>query len=112
MDGEGELVEDTLFLACTRPAMFGGATVEAVCLNVMLTTLVFLVLGSIFYAVIGVALHVIARGIVRHDHNAFRVLAGWAETRAKYRNTTYWGGASVTPLRLKRSYDERDLSDA
>ncbi len=111
MDEDGELAEDTLFLACTRPTMFGGATVEAVCLNVMLTTLVFLALGSIFYAVIGLVLHAIARSIVRHDHNAFRVLAGWAETRAKYRNSAYWGGSSVTPLRLVRSYDERDLSD-
>jgi type IV secretion system protein VirB3 len=102
MDDHEAIVEDTLFLACTRPAMFGGTTVEAVCLNVMLTTLVTLGLGSIFYALFGVVVHGVARAIVRHDHNAFRVLAGWAETRGRYRNSAYWGGSSVTPLRLTR----------
>ena len=29
------LTEDTLFLACTRPAMVGGVTMEAMALNVM-----------------------------------------------------------------------------
>lgn len=104
------LISDTLFLACTRPAMFAGVTVEAMGINVFVTTLLFLGLGSIFYALIGVVLHWLARVIVRHDHNAFRVLAGWADTRGRYRNSMYWGGSSVTPLRLKRSYDFGDLT--
>jgi type IV secretion system protein VirB3 len=111
MDADVEISDDILFLACTRPAMFAGATIEAVCLNVILTTLLFLALGSIFYAAVGAILHVIARSIVRHDHNAFRVLSGWAETKGRHRNTVFWGGSSVTPLRLVRTYGERDLND-
>lgn len=103
------LITDTLFLACTRPAMFAGVTVEAMGVNVFVTTLLFLGLGSIFYALIGIVLHGLCRIIVRHDHNAFRVLAGWADTKGRYRTTTYWGGSSVTPLRLKRTYDTGDL---
>lgn len=105
MTGKEPLHSDTLFLACTRPAMFAGVTVEAMGINVFVTTLLFLGLGSIFYALIGVVLHGLSRIIVRHDHNAFRVLAGWADTKGRYRNSAYWGGSSVTPLRLKRTYD-------
>jgi type IV secretion system protein VirB3 len=104
------LTSDTLFLACTRPAMFAGVTVEAMGVNVFATTLLFLGLGSIFYALIGIVLHGFARVIVRHDHNAFRVLAGWADTKGRYRTTAYWGGSSVTPLRLKRTFDTGDLA--
>ena len=104
------LTSDTLFLACTRPAMFAGVTVEAMGVNVFVTTLLFLGLGSIFYALIGIVLHGLCRVIVRHDHNAFRVLAGWADTKGRYRTTAYWGGSSVTPLRLKRTYTLGDLA--
>ncbi len=104
------LIADTLFLACTRPAMFAGVTVEAMGVNVFVTTLLFLGLGSIFYALIGIVLHGLCRVIVRHDHNAFRVLAGWADTKGRYRTTAYWGGSSVAPLRLKRTFDTGDLA--
>ena len=109
MADQEPLTIDTLFLACTRPVMFAGVTVEAMGVNVFVTTLLFLALGSIFYALIGVVLHGLARVIVRHDHNAFRVLAGWADTKGRYRNSAYWGGSSVTPLRLKRTYELGDL---
>ena len=110
MTEQEPLTTDTLFLACTRPAMFAGVTVEAMGINVFVTTLLFLGLGSIFYALIGVVLHGLCRVIVRHDHNAFRVLAGWADTKGRYRTTAYWGGSSVTPLRLKRTFDTGDLA--
>ena len=105
------LTTDTLFLACTRPAIFAGVTVEAMGINVFVTTLLFLGLGSICYALIGIVLHGLTRVIIRHDHNAFRVLAGWADTQGRYRTTRYWGGSSVTPLCLKRTYDAGDLDN-
>ena len=103
------LAHDPLFLACTRPAMFGGVTMEAMAVNVMATSVLFLVLGSMRYALVGVLIHVVFKVILRHDHNAFRVLMAWLDTRGRCRNTSYWGGASVTPLRLVNHYDERDL---
>ena len=110
MTEQQPLHSDTLFLACTRPAMFAGVTVEAMGINVFVTTLLFLGLGSIFYASTGVVLHGLCRVIVRHDHNAFRVLAGWADTKGRYRTSAYWGGSSVTPLRLKRTYTIRNMA--
>ncbi|MBB4193016.1 type IV secretion system protein VirB3 [Rhizobium aethiopicum] len=104
------LDDDTLFLACTRPAMIAGVTVEAMGVNIMLTTILYITAGSIAYALTGVVFHFLFRALVRHDHNEFRILLAWIETRGRSRNATYWGGATLSPLTLARRYDERDLS--
>lgn len=103
------LAEDTLFLACTRPAMIGGVTMEAMGINMIFTTILFIVAGSVAYALVGLVFHVIFKAIVKHDHNMFRVLLGWIETRGRARNGGFWGGSSLTPMKLVRCYDERDL---
>ena len=103
------LEDDTLFLACTRPAMIAGVTMEAMGINVMASALLFLVCGSLLYGLVAIPIHFICRTIVRHDHNAFRVLASWLDTSGRARNLGLWGGTSLTPLRLVRHYDERDL---
>lgn len=106
------LEEDTLFLACTRPAMIGGVTMEAMGINMIFTTILFILAGSVAYALVGLVFHVIFKAIVKHDHNMFRVLMGWIETRGRTRNSRFWGGSSLTPTRLVRRYDERDLGFA
>lgn len=106
------LEEDTLFLACTRPAMIAGVTMEAMGVNIILTTILYIVAGSIAYGLVGVVFHFIFRSLVKHDHNMFRILLAWIETRGRSRNGAYWSGASLTPLRLVRHYDERDLGHA
>ncbi len=103
------LEKDTLFLACTRPAMIGGVTMEAMGINMIFTTILFIVAGSVAYALVGLVFHVIFKAIVKHDHNMFRVLLGWIETRGRTRNSAFWGGSSLTPMKLVRRYDERDL---
>ncbi|MBZ9764780.1 type IV secretion system protein VirB3 [Mesorhizobium sp. CA8] len=103
------LEEDTLFIACTRPAMIAGVTMEAMGVNIMLTTILYILAGSIAYALVGVAFHLLFRAVVKHDHNMFRILLAWVETRGRSRNSAYWGGATLTPLRLARRFDERDL---
>jgi type IV secretion system protein VirB3 len=104
------LEEDTLFLACTRPAMIAGVTMEAMGLNIMLTMILYIISGSIAYALVGVVFHLVFRAIVKHDHNMFRILLAWIETRGRSCNASYWGGATLSPLKLVRRYDERDLS--
>ncbi|ULJ72309.1 type IV secretion system protein VirB3 [Rhizobium gallicum] len=105
-----DIEEDTLFLACTRPAMIAGVTMEAMGLNIMLTTILYITAGSIAYALVGVVFHFLFRTLVKHDHNMFRILVSWMETRGRSRNTSYWGGATLSPLKLTRHYDERDLN--
>ncbi|MFG1210264.1 type IV secretion system protein VirB3 [Xanthobacter flavus] len=106
------LEEDTLFLACTRPAMVGGVTIEAMGINVILTTILYILAGSIAYALVGIVFHLVFKTLVKHDHNMFRVLVAWVETRGRSRNNSFWAGSTVTPLKLVRHYDERDLGIA
>ncbi|MFG1280324.1 type IV secretion system protein VirB3 [Xanthobacter autotrophicus] len=103
------LEEDTLFLACTRPAMVAGVTMEAMGINVILTTILYILAGSIAYALVGIVFHRVFKTLVKHDHNMFRVLMAWIETRGRSRNGAFWGGTTLTPLKLVRRYDERDL---
>ena len=108
---EGQLEIDTLFLACTRPAMFLGVTMEAMGINVIFTTILFLAAGSIRYAVIGLALHFVFRAIIWTDHNRFRVLMAWVETAGRMRNGALWGGSTLTPLPIGRRYNIGDLDN-
>ena len=107
--GRPILEEDTLFVACTRPAMIAGVTMEALGINVMATTIFYLAAGSVAYALVGVVFHFVFRALVKHDHNMFRILLAWVETRGRSRNSFYWGGTSLSPLRLVRRSDEKDL---
>lgn len=101
---EERLVEDTLFLACTRPAMVAGAPMEAVGLNLIVSATVFLAAHSPVYLLIAPALHMVFRAICKHDHNAFRVLWQYVETKGRSRNGRLWGGSSATPLPLRRRF--------
>ncbi|MBA8862733.1 type IV secretion system protein VirB3 [Ochrobactrum anthropi] len=110
MSDPAEIDEDVLFLACTRPAMVGGVTMEAMGFNIIGTCILFLVAGSLVYGLVGVAFHFIFQAITKYDHNRFRILNVWLNTRGRARNASLWGGSSLSPLRLHRHYDERDLN--
>jgi type IV secretion system protein VirB3 len=103
------LTEDTLFLACTRPAMVLGAPMEAVGLNIILTAIVFLAAHSLLYLLIAPALHLVFQAICKSDHNAFRVLWLYVETKGRSRNGILWGGSSPSPLPLLRRFSAREL---
>lgn len=107
--GDGEREEDSLFLACTRPTVVLGVTMEAMGVNVIFTTILFLVAGSIRYALIGVALHFVFRAIIWSDHNRFRILLSWVDTAGRMRNAALWGGSSLSPLPLARRYTLEDF---
>lgn len=101
---EERLTEDTLFLACTRPAMVAGVPMEAMGLNVMVSAIAFLAGHSLAWLLIAPALHLVFRAICKHDPNAFRVLWQFVETKGRARNGSAWGGSSSTPLPLKRRF--------
>ena len=105
------LEQDICFLACTRPAMFLGVTMEAFGFNVIGSTIAFLLLGSIRYATIGIVIHFVFRALIWHDHNRFRILLAWIETRGRMRNGLHWGGASVTPMPIGRNQTPTDFRD-
>ena len=99
---EERLAEDTLFLACTRPAMILGVPMEAMGINIILTSIAFLAGHSLLYLLIAPALHVVFQAICKSDHNAFRLLWLYVETKGRSRNSPVWGGSSTTPLPLRR----------
>lgn len=107
---EERLVEDPLFLACTRPAMVMGVPMEAMGVNVILSGLVFLIGGSLLYLLVAPALHMVFRGVCRADHNAFRLLFVYLDTRGRARNSALWGGSSPSPLPLVRRYSAAELT--
>jgi type IV secretion system protein VirB3 len=104
-----ELIQDPLFLACTRPAMIFGVTAEAMLLNVMVTTIIFIAVNNVAYILIGVVVHFLFRLIISFDHNMFRLLFAFLETKGRYVTRRYWGGSSPTPLKLTRSYSGKDF---
>lgn len=101
-DPEEPLAEDTLFLACTRPAMILGVPMEAMGINIILTAIAFLAGHSPLTLLIAPALHLVFQAVCKTDHNAFRLLWLYVETKGRSRNGALWGGSSATPLPLVR----------
>lgn len=106
---DARLVEDPLFLACTRPAMVMGVPLEAMAVNGMATSLVFVVTKNPLYGAVGLVLHLAFRALAGWDHNCFRVLALWAETKGRSRNAAHWGGSTVSPLPVRRPRRASDV---
>ena len=100
MEG-GRLTVDTLFLACTRPAMWRGVPLQAVALIGMMTTVVVVILKNPLYGVLGVAMHYVTRALISRDYHFFGVLWLWADTQARNsRSWDRWGGSSISPMPL------------
>ncbi len=101
MDGQEEMTKDPLFLAVTRPALWAGVPIEAGALIIMAGAITLVGSGNPPYGgAAAVALYAMARLIVRHDVNAFRLIFLWGRTKAANRNRVFWGGSSYTPLPL------------
>jgi len=107
---EEKLIEDPLFLACTRPAMVMGVPMEAMGVNLIVSGIVFLVGGSLLYLLVAPAVHLVFRAICRADHNAFRLLLVHVDTKGRARNGALWGGSSASPLPLARRYRPAELT--
>ena len=103
------LIDEPLFLACTRPAMVLGVPMEAMGANVIVSGVVFLVGGNLLYLLAAPAIHLVFRAICKADHNAFRLLLVYVDTMGRSRNGALWGGSSTSPLRVARRYDVREL---
>lgn len=104
-----ELTHDTLFLACTRPAMTVGVPIEALALITIVTTLVFIVMKNPLYLALGIPVWLLCRALAGQDHNCFRALFLWVDTKGRCRNSPVWGGSSASPLRVRRPVRPREV---
>lgn len=108
-DPAERLTEDPLFLACTRPAMVAGVPMEAMGLNIIVTATIFLAAHGLGWLLIAPAIHLVFRAICKHDHNAFRVLWLFVDTKGRARNGAIWGGSSTTPLQVRRRFTPAEV---
>jgi type IV secretion system protein VirB3 len=77
----GGLTRDTLYLACTRPAMRWGVPVEGYYLNLFGTFVFGMVMGSPLWWGLFVVFHLPMRALADRDPNFFRELRMWLETK-------------------------------
>lgn len=90
--------------------MMLGVPMEAVGVNLIVSSVAFLAGGSLLYLLIAPALHVVFQAICKADPNAFRVLYLFVETRGRSRNGGLWGGSSASPLPVRRRFQASELN--
>lgn len=104
MEARRAALEDTLFLALTRPAMMLGVPSVGLMLNVTGSIIVssWLGMGSwhilAWMIVLMPTVHFLMKWAVAKDHNLFRTKLLWIETKGQSALDTDWGGSSVTPI--------------
>ena len=107
----------TLFLACTRPALFVGIPLEAVFFCLLGGVLGGPVLSGDMVLVLPIAgvMGAVCRLVSKHDPLVFRVLLAWLESRPKgavgapMNSRKWWGGHSISPLRPTLQYTRAEL---
>ncbi|MEP3329832.1 VirB3 family type IV secretion system protein [Sedimentitalea sp.] len=101
--------QDRLYLALTRPAMLFGVPMEAACISVLIGGLAMIIGDSIAYLILIIPLLAMSHVIVKRDQNAFRILFRFFDTGAKCQNRAHWGGSSLSPLQIRRTYNLEDI---
>jgi type IV secretion system protein VirB3 len=83
--------KDPLFLAVTRPALWAGVPIEAgASASSWRAQSRWLVRAILSTAARPPSRYAMARLIVRHDVNAFRLIFLWGRTKAANRNRVFW----------------------
>jgi len=101
-------VTDTLFVACTRPAMKWGVPFEGFLLNGLVTTvIVMLFIQSPPGYLLGVLVHLVMRELCRTNPHFFFKWKLWLSTKAKSTSGPLWGGSRLQPTysKVKKAAD-------
>lgn len=89
---------ETLFVACTRPAMKWGVPFEGYVANLALTTVFAAgVMGNPCYFLVGVAVHFVMREKAKTEPHFFHLWRLWFETKARSITAHVWGGSRLQP---------------
>lgn len=92
---------DTLYLAATRPALFGGVPLPVAGAFLMLAGFVVVIMKNPLYELMMLPLWFGAKVIVERDYNAINVVYLFLRTSARGVDSSYWGGASVSPYPIR-----------
>jgi len=107
-------IEDTLYVACCRPAMMLGVPAEGLMLNLCGSVIASAWAGMhswhmlAYMAASVLSVHMVMRFASARDHNWFRVFQLGAQTKGF--GTARWGGSTLTPIPAKWPGRARDLS--
>ena len=93
---------DVLFVGLTRPATMWGVPYIAFVIEFMAVTLIFLAVGNPFYLLLVLPVHGVMYLISANDPGIFNSIFIWMKTTGKCRNSRFWGGASFSPLPMKK----------
>lgn len=89
---------DILFLAVTQPTMKYGVPYEGFMANVLITFVFGMVMGSPLWWAAGFGVHWPMRLLTSRDHNVFRVLSLWMQTKAASTGRDTKGCSSFAPI--------------
>ena len=91
-----EDIENTLFLALTRPAMVWGVTMEVFYINMIVALCTFVLTKNIVFGLIWVPLHLTCVVLCRMDQRFFNIFLCNVRL-GKARNLRIWNGVSYEP---------------
>lgn len=114
MAGEGH----TLFLACTRPAMWAQIPVEAFVIGAAVIVVGLNVSGHFtpslwrfpIFLILALVYYIACRRAAGRDPNIFRLVWIWVQTGGRTsRNARFWGGSSLSPVPLQYPTKSSDI---
>lgn len=97
-------LQDTLFLALTRPAMMFGVPAVGLMINLCGSLILSSWVGMgtwhimVYFLVLAPSIHMVMRFAVAKDHNIFRTKILSLETKGRSSDSEEWGGSALTPL--------------
>jgi type IV secretion system protein VirB3 len=105
---ENGLEASTLFLALTRPPMKWGVPFEGFIGNAFGS----FAAGAIMsppYWLICIPIHLALRFFASQDHNMFRVMRLWMETKGNAVGSDVWGGSRLSALPIWPTREAKDV---
>jgi len=96
------LHKDTLFVGLTRPAMVLGVPYIGFVIEVIGASVFFINSPSLLSMLGVLPVHGVMYLIGAHDPGVFESIYMWTKTYGRCRNMRFWGGASFSPLPMRK----------
>lgn len=92
-----DLTRHPLHRALTRPQMFAGVTMNFFIINLMVTTIAFLILKSFWIIPVPLVMHVVGYFVCLREPRAFDLWITKVSMCPRVKNYKRWGCNSYTP---------------